>query len=181
MKIKKITAFVVACVALMFGVWACSEYKGREALKPSLMNQSDLPVAYTLPINSTTEFHAVVAAGNTVLSLLSQSDIQMISDSTEYTLDGEARSLLFAPVLDKLTNAQMVEYFALFGYYSVSEENIQSVRVGQATSIDFISVDLRPDRTYPFFVCKPQPGSPSGHACRIVSLFTCTPMYCEKP
>ncbi len=30
MKIKKIAAFAAACVVLLFGVWACSEYKGRE-------------------------------------------------------------------------------------------------------------------------------------------------------
>ncbi len=67
MKIKKITAFVVACVALMFGVWACSEYKGREALKPSLMNQSNLPVVYSLPINNDSLIIQIVIRHNQIL------------------------------------------------------------------------------------------------------------------
>ncbi len=35
MKIKKIAAFAAACVVIMFGVWACSDYAGRDAVVPS--------------------------------------------------------------------------------------------------------------------------------------------------
>ncbi len=34
MKIKKITAFVVACVVLFFGVWACSDYAAQKKFIP---------------------------------------------------------------------------------------------------------------------------------------------------
>ncbi len=46
MKIKKMTAFFAACVVLLFGVWACSDYAGREALKPENISKIASPTSY---------------------------------------------------------------------------------------------------------------------------------------
>ncbi len=65
MKIKKIAAFAAACVVLLFGVWACSDYAGRESLKPTNVISEPLSLSGVTPITTYSQHVAAFGQGQT--------------------------------------------------------------------------------------------------------------------
>ncbi len=158
MKIKKMTAFAAACVVLLFGVWACSEYKGRE-VAPSPKNDVRVqPVSSShVPIASLSDFDALVSSGTTVLSILSQSSLDSLRNSLAFNSQGFLASYSYKEINEEFTDNQLLSFYSLFGM-TLSNQELADARVAFAattsSSFSFTDKDGSGKTSSTFFRCK---------------------------